>query len=449
MYKIFYLIFRVLFIFIASFPLQSSLALSPSSVTNNSLDFIPGFRTAVEKAIQSGLLNQIIGVEEKLEFVEAQPVGDLHVYFVIHQIEHGISSAKVTLSYLIRNAKEDARRQIKTIEVERYQGEAHLDFLKRMDLKLVLSNIDEESHWDEKLFQTQTQCVILKDGKGQRHKVYYKHGKSAVMEYVGAELFRSLGLKAPRIYFSPESECAWIESIESESFESSILQGPHSSFYAPPMGQSHIKLKTEITPLLKELFKELGRSTALLFILGHRDFHSNNFLVTSNFEGYTIDFETLGQKDFQNPEWILDLAQTEKFLLQVMASLFHDSFGDTLMVPVELKSQFYEGIKEVVTEAQLFSLLQDLLLKVGSNNLYTRIIINSTSSYKSFGYTEKGWHDFAVPHYNLRISKDKFLTACHQRQVSLARFVSQAQLAQRDDLSLKWFDSSQAIEISF
>lgn len=416
----------------------SNNVLSPQTSINQ-LARVEPFHVSVEKAIQSGFFNEIFETGEKLEFVEATPVGDPHVYFTIHDIHFDPTTATVRVSYLVKDEEGYGIPTFHNLEISRasygdYSGES-LDsyppvlqsLYHKVDLalrKLLYRN----GSW-QNLFENSTKLVILKSqSTGQQYKVYYKFGQSSQMEFLGEKILKKLGVKTPKIHQSADRNYVWIENIESN------YSSPHLDFE---------EVQWEMPkPELEELFFDIGRYITFLFLLGHDDFHPGNFLVTPKSEGYAIDFETIGQANFFqlygqstysefNRKLKSFLSMPKKMDRDVARRLYQgmEGFEDTNFrlfdpkrVDPTVVEKLFQGIEDAAKIARtVLPTLYEALEETGLNHIYTRRVILPTTTYVNARISP-------IPHYSIKISREELARIIKKRYSMLYEFLKDHKL---------------------
>jgi len=284
----------IAFTFLISTKEEMSQALSPKSAANQISSLVTSFEIALDHILLDPEFKRTFGIEEKIEFVESTAAGDLHVYFEIDKIDFDPLTGMATLEIfsLMKSPDGLVRRVPKKLELDvkqvgyspPYERDQQAIFRELcLKLRRLLSDVDlglKSRIWNKEVFRNQTRLVVFRGKESKKlYKFYYKFGKSSIWEVLGTELLRRLEMNSAWVYPDYPNDCVWLRAVESETYAQTFLKDSLSVNHWDQI---------EMTKEKKELFTELGQSIAITFILGHDDFHQGNFLITSEWKGFTV-----------------------------------------------------------------------------------------------------------------------------------------------------------------
>lgn len=375
-------------------------ALSPKTGLDPQPRFV-SFEQALSESLESGFFNEVFETDEPLDFIEAVPAGDPHVYFSIEHVEVKKEFARVNVSALIQNERGEISTMPMELEVSgrfQYDDEETDPFVnKDMLMKKLYLEIDEvirrgffrNGEWKEFLFRNGTKEVRFKGREsGKEYRIIYKFGRVVQAEYFGAKMLKQFGLPVPRMFYRPGETHLWVEYRENDF----------------PGREAAEQVWVYPDKKMEDLFYQVGRATVFLYLLGHEDFHPGNLLV-SNGEGLILDFETTGQGVVFDKYFGKTMTH-----FQLVSELF-------VNMPKEFSprdiSRFQSGMRDAAVIGRRFyrAFLREWERSLLSE-LRSRLVIRWTMSYRS------GDMD-VIPHYTVFVGREHLAAMIQKRAEDL------------------------------
>lgn len=389
------------------------------------------FELSLAKAMENKVFNALLDVKEDLELVSHDPCGDEHAYFTIHEIDVTPDCAKVKISYL---RKDDEGYGVEVFREFSFEG----DF--RQNLGELYRKIDgeyfdimKENNRGRDFFLNQTRTVILKGcSSGKEYKVYYKFGKAIGIEVLASEILEELNLGSANIYEAPDRSHIWLKQIKAETVSDFI-----DKYSVDPKSYNRT-LSIDPPVNYKNLFANMGRAVAVMFILGNEDLSCENMLSDSNQRVYAIDNEMLGSVAFYGMDMLDEFrGQNDydqvimRFLNIAIRNIFsvldhHQIHIPVRGIPQELRRSFLDGIKTTFEEFVESSEKMDMIEQIISeyrDGLYSRVLLRASGDYHPL---------LPIPHYCVETSAKTLTELFHDRLDKVRAFIEKYDLLVED-----------------
>jgi hypothetical protein len=333
-------------------------------------------------------------VNELLAFQEATPAGDLHAYVTVHRLDPRAGETTAHISVLRRDATGNGYEDPGIIEVQGdYRDDREAFYLALDDRIIDLIRNERES-----LLLDRTQRVVLRgESSGRLFNVFYKPGRSSVLEEIGHSLFGVFDLFPPKAITDHRNRCAWIREVEGRTFFD-LIKGLEVAPFDACSSVNHG-------------FVQLGRASALMFLLGNEDFHSQNLLWTPDDRPVSLDLETLGQAVFFGRQHRKnnrhERNDDEQYLYNGLNAMREGLFTNSDEIPVDFPEEamigFGLGVQKMFEEFERDEGLRQAVMNVlvaGAETfpLFTRVPLR-----RSMIYLLLNGMDFPVPHYSFSL----------------------------------------------